>query len=292
MTKRKRPALQLGEILGASAELLKEGGVQSLPIKSLQPGIGQPRREFDVQKLNELARSVQERGILQPLLVRPSGDGYEIVAGERRWRAAQLTGLTEVPVIIRTLTDSEARQLALIENLQREDLNLLDEVDAKLALVAETLQLPVEQAKARLMQLLRLPEHDDHAALDRAFGSLGENWSSFARGKLRVLSWPAPLLETVRTGLPFSLGAVIAGAPTEHQASLLKLARKGASRSELQAELKRRVAQGRPQPTTPSQVARLLGNQKWIGQLPDKDRQAIESWLGKMPSALKEALEE
>lgn len=290
MTKRKRPSLQFGEILGASAELLKEGGTQSLPIKRLRPGAGQPRREFDPQKLNELARSIQERGVLQPLLVRASGEDYEIVAGERRWRAAQIAGLTEVPVVIRILSDGEARQLALIENLQREDLNLLDEVDAKLALVGETLQLPVEQAKARLMQLLRLSPGDEHELLDRAFGSLGENWTSFARGKLRVLSWPAPLLEAVRTGLPFSLGAVIAGAPTEHQATLLKLARKGASRSDLQAELKRLVSQGRTQPTTSSQVARLLGNQKWIKQLPDKDQQAIESWLGKMPDALKEAL--
>ncbi|GAA5502685.1 nucleoid occlusion protein [Deinococcus xinjiangensis] len=290
MTKRKRPAPQFGDILGASAELLKEGGAQSLPIKRLRPGAGQPRREFDAQRLDELARSVQERGILQPLLVRPSGEGYEIVAGERRWRAAQLAGLTEVPVIIRSLTDGEARQLALIENLQREDLNLLDEVDAKLALVAETLQLPVEQAKARLMQLLRLSQGDEHEALDRAFGSLGESWTSFARGKLRVLSWPTPLLEAVRTGLPFSLGAVIAGAPAEHQDALLKLARTGASRSELQAELKRLVTQGRSQPTTSSQVARLLGNPKWIKQLPDKDQRAIESWLEKMPTALKEAL--
>lgn len=290
MTRRKRPALQLGEILGASAELLKSGGQQALALSQLRPGVGQPRREFDAKKLEELSRSIREQGILQPLLVRPSGEGYEIVAGERRWRAAQLAGLTEVPVVVRELSEREARQLALIENLQREDLNLLDEVDAKLALVAETLQLPLEQARARLMQLLRLPNGDEHQALDRAFGSLGENWTSFARGKLRVLNWPAPLLDAVRTGLAFSLGAVIAGAPAEHQAALLKLARKGASRSELQAELKRLAAHKQVKPSASLQVARLLGNQKWVDQLTERDRDALESWLAKMPTALKEAL--
>ncbi|WP_135229983.1 ParB/RepB/Spo0J family partition protein [Deinococcus fonticola] len=292
MTRAKRKPLQLGEILGASAELLKSSGGQTVATTRLKPGQGQPRREFDPAKLEELARSIQEKGILQPLLVRPAGEGYEIVAGERRWRAAQLAQLAEVPVVIRELTDSEARQIALIENLQREDLNLLDEVDAKLALVSETLQLPADQAKARLMQLLRQSEGEEHLALTQAFGSLGENWSTFARGKLRVLSWPAPILAAVRTGLPFSLGAVIAGAPEEHQTALLKLADKGASRTELQAELKRLSAPVKARLSTSAQVGRLLTNHKWLGQLPQKDQNAIESWLGKMPTALKSALEE
>ncbi|OLV17192.1 Chromosome (plasmid) partitioning protein ParB [Deinococcus marmoris] len=129
--------------------------VTSLPVTLLRPGTGQPRRAFDPVKLEQLASSIRERGMLQPLLVRPVGESYEIVAGERRWRAAQQAGLQEVPVLVRDLTPEEARQLALIENLQREDLNAVDEVDAKLALVALALGVTPVEARTRLLQMLR-----------------------------------------------------------------------------------------------------------------------------------------
>ncbi len=290
MTRRKRPPLQLGEILGASAELLKPEGGHTLPTEKLRPGAGQPRREFDLLRLEELASSIREQGILQPLLVRPVGAEYEIVAGERRWRAAQLAGLPEVPVIVREYSDSEARQVALIENLQREDLNLLDEVDAKLVLVAETLQIPLEDAKPRLMQLLRSPEGREHQLLDQVFGTLGESWSSFARGKLRVLSWPEPILNAVRAGLPFSLAAVIAGAPEPYQQALLELSKNGATRSKLQAEVKRLTLAYEANLPTTSQVAQLLRNQKWLSSLEPKQQQEVEKWLQNMPSVLKAAL--
>lgn len=100
----------------------------TLKISELQPNREQPRREFDEKALAELADSISQHGILQPLLVRPFLDGgYQIVAGERRFRAARMAGLTEVPVVIRDLSDSETMQLALIENLQREDLTPVEE---------------------------------------------------------------------------------------------------------------------------------------------------------------------
>ncbi len=100
----------------------------TLKISELQPNRDQPRREFDEKSLAELADSISQHGILQPLLVRPFLDGgYQIVAGERRYRAARMAGLTEVPVVIRDLSDSETMQLALIENLQREDLTPVEE---------------------------------------------------------------------------------------------------------------------------------------------------------------------
>ena len=106
---------------------------RNVPIEFLSPSPLQPRRRFDQAELETLAESIRERGILQPLLVRPGTSGaagYEIVAGERRWRAAQLAGLHEVPAVVRELSDQETLELALIENLQRSDLSALDEARA------------------------------------------------------------------------------------------------------------------------------------------------------------------
>ena len=114
--------------LDNSSDAQAESGSVSLPVGQIEPDRGQPRTKFDEEALSELENSIREHGVLQPLLVRPMSDGtYRIVAGERRWRAARRAGLTEVPVIIRSLTDAEAAAIALIENLQREDLNAIEE---------------------------------------------------------------------------------------------------------------------------------------------------------------------
>lgn len=114
--------------LDNSEDVLSEGGSTMLPISDIEPDRGQPRVKFTEEALSELENSIREYGVLQPLLVRPMSDGsYKIVAGERRWRAARRAGLTEIPVIIKSLTDEEASAIALIENLQREDLNPIEE---------------------------------------------------------------------------------------------------------------------------------------------------------------------
>ncbi|HCR44256.1 MAG TPA: stage 0 sporulation protein J [Ruminococcaceae bacterium] len=100
----------------------------TLKVSEIEPNRGQPRKDFDEKSMAELADSIAQHGVLQPLLVRPiPGGGYRIVAGERRWRAARMAGVTEVPAVVREMTDSEEMELALIENLQREDLNPLEE---------------------------------------------------------------------------------------------------------------------------------------------------------------------
>lgn len=105
-----------------------EGGVRTLPIGEISPNPDQPRKTFSEDELNELAESITKIGLIQPILVRPGiTGGYVIVAGERRWRASRLAGLNEVPVIIKALTDDEAAVIALVENLQREDLNPVEE---------------------------------------------------------------------------------------------------------------------------------------------------------------------
>lgn len=115
-----------------------DGGAVELNINELEPNRGQPRKEFNEEAMRELADSIAQHGVLQPLLVRPllSG-GYQIVAGERRWRASRMAGLATVPALIRELTDSEVMQIALIENLQREDLKPLEEAQGYQALMEE-----------------------------------------------------------------------------------------------------------------------------------------------------------
>lgn len=101
--------------------------VVSLKINSIEPNKNQPRKQFDKEKLEALTESIKEHGLIQPIIVVKNNDMYKIVAGERRWRAAKKAGLTEIPVVIRSYTDSEIAQIALIENLQREDLNPIEE---------------------------------------------------------------------------------------------------------------------------------------------------------------------
>ena len=115
-----------------------ENRVWNIAVDKLVPGAYQPRKNFDKELINELASSIKENGIIQPITVRKRGAGvYEILAGERRWRAAQVAGLHEVPAIIKTLSDREALQLALIENIQREDLDSIEEAESYQRLIEE-----------------------------------------------------------------------------------------------------------------------------------------------------------
>ena len=115
-----------------------DGGAVELNINELEPNRGQPRKEFSEEAMRELADSIAQHGVLQPLLVRPlRSGGYQIGAGERRWRASRMAGLATVPALIRELTDSEVMQIALIENLQREDLKPLEEAQGYQALMEE-----------------------------------------------------------------------------------------------------------------------------------------------------------
>jgi ParB family chromosome partitioning protein len=159
---------------GLEAILSVSGGPQSaeelreLPIELISPNPKQPRRNFDEEGLSALAGSLQERGVLQPVLVRPKPGGtYELVAGERRWRAAQMAGLEKIPAIVRAREDAAALEVALIENMAREDLNPIEEARACAALVEE-LGLTREEvgrrvgrgrvAVSNLLRLLDLPD--------------------------------------------------------------------------------------------------------------------------------------
>jgi ParB family chromosome partitioning protein len=144
-------------------------------IEEIHPNPFQPRKTFLEEQLNELVRSIQEKGILQPLVVRRKGDGYELIAGERRWRAAQKAGVKEVPVLIKDVPESEVLELSLIENIQREDLNPIEEGEAYRGLL-EQFHLTQEEVSKRVgkdrttitntLRLLKLPPEIKQSLID------------------------------------------------------------------------------------------------------------------------------
>ena len=158
----------LGLLVGeADAETAGMRPDSTLPISEIKPNKGQPRKTFRPEELAELADSIKQNGILQPLLVRKKGSGYEIVAGERRYQAAKTAGLSEVPVVIREISDDEVFKLALIENLQRSDLSPLEEAQGYRQLIKEKGLTQEELAKilsksrsaiTNTLRLLDLPE--------------------------------------------------------------------------------------------------------------------------------------
>ncbi len=155
----------------------ESSGSTVLPVSEIEPNRSQPRRDFDEESLRELADSIAAHGVLQPLLVRPLAEGgYQLVAGERRWRASRMAGLFEVPVIIREMTDSEMMQIAMIENLQRENLN------------------PVEEAMGYKMLI-----EEYHLTQEEISKSVGKSRPVIANA-LRILSLPKEILDMVSEG--------------------------------------------------------------------------------------------
>ena len=166
--------------------------VETLPLREIEPDPGQPRKTFDDETLAELSASIAEHGLLQPIAVRPKpSGGYLIVAGERRWRASRMAGLTEVPVIVKDVTDEQAMELALEENLQREDLD------------------PVEEAAGIRELMTRCDLTQEQAAR-----KLGKSRSALANS-LRLLSLPETVLELLKSGfITIGHAKVVLGLPT------------------------------------------------------------------------------
>lgn len=156
------------DVLFADTGAGSDDPVRNLRLSEIEPNRSQPRKDFDDAALAELSDSIAKHGVLQPLLVRPTASGvYQIVAGERRWRAARMAGISEVPVLIRELSDEETDQMALIENLQREDLNAVETAEGykrlmeKYGMTQEALSEAVGKSRpaiANMLRLLTLPE--------------------------------------------------------------------------------------------------------------------------------------
>ena len=166
--------------------------IETLPLREIEPDPGQPRKTFDDETLAELSASIAEHGLLQPIAVRPKpSGGYLIVAGERRWRASRMAGLTEVPVIVKDVTDEQAMELAVVENLQREDLD------------------PVEEAAGIRELMTRCDLTQEQAAR-----KLGKSRSALANS-LRLLSLPETVLELLKSGfITIGHAKVVLGLPT------------------------------------------------------------------------------
>src|SRR5262245_55710611 len=155
----------LGALLSSAPEVAAPP--VELPISSISPNPNQPRKDFDDNALRELADSLRQSGLLQPLVVRRMGDAYQLIVGERRWRAAKLAGIERIPAVIREATDSESLELALVENLLRENLNPLEEAEAYQRLLADFDWTQEELGErvgkdrssiANALRLLKLPE--------------------------------------------------------------------------------------------------------------------------------------
>jgi ParB family chromosome partitioning protein len=181
---RPKPGMGRGleAILSVSTEGVRaEEELRELPVELISPNPNQPRRRFDQQALTALAGSLGERGVLQPVLVRPKAGGtYELIAGERRWRAARIAGLQVIPALIRPREDAEALEIALIENMAREDLNPIEEARAcaalveELALTREQVGLRVGRSRVAVSNLIRLLDLPDEVIELLIGGALSE----------------------------------------------------------------------------------------------------------------------
>ena len=246
----------MSPFLGRALEQLQETRSKpttapaTLPLSALYTQ-AQPRRRFE--RIEELAESIRAQGVLQPLLVKPDGDGrrYRVIAGERRLRAAHLAGLTEVPVRILNLTDEEARVVALLENLQREDLNPYEETVGVLELLSEDLA----KSRAEVVSLLRRMRKErrgeaghnvmaspEAQRVEETFKALGRmTWESFVQNRLPLLSLPEDVREALEAGaIPYTaaleLKKVKDGA---YRAELIRQISEGLSLRELKQLVRR-----------------------------------------------------
>ncbi len=208
---------------------------QSVAISQIKLPPQQPRRYFDPQKITQLAESIKEHGVLEPLLVRPiSGDNYELIAGERRLRAAKEAGLTEVPVVAHEFTDKQALQVSLIENLQREDLNPVEETEGILQLLAIELERTQSEVVSLLYRMLdeskgKVPHNvmgnSETTTIQQVFNEVASmEWQSFVSNRLPLLNLPEDVLEVLRQGkLEYTKARAIARIKDDKQRkSLLK----------------------------------------------------------------------
>ncbi|WP_114954603.1 ParB/RepB/Spo0J family partition protein [Sphingosinicella terrae] len=210
----------------------KRGDVRQLPVASIEPHPDQPRRVFREEALAELAQSIQSRGVIQPIVVRPHGHRFQIVAGERRWRAAQKARLHEIPAIVREFSEAETLEIALLENLQRQDLNAIEEAQAYKRLMEdfghtqEALGQIVHKSRSHVANLLRLL---DLPPAVQAMVDSGELTMGHARALVSAQDPEALADEVVRRGLSVRETEKLAreGKPTRQRP--LPIGYKGAS---------------------------------------------------------------
>ncbi len=285
-------------------DLLGEEQPLTLPLTAIVFPESQPRRYFNPEKMAQLTESIKTHGILENLVVRPLGnEKYELVAGERRYRAAKAAGLTDVPVTIRKLTNEEALEIALIENLQREDLNPLDETEGMLSLLSLRLKLDLAQIRLLLYQMFNVRtgkvtnnviSNAQSETVQTIFTEIGRmSWESFITNRLPLLNLPPDILEALRQGkIEYTKAKAIAKVKEEGaRTALLEAA---IQNSLSLSEIKTRIAALKPSPDTTSPKHQVQTISRRLNQLKlwEKDKKTwkkVEGLLGKIETLLAEA---
>lgn len=254
----RKPSSQLAAIVAAAQSNVEgirqnEGerrAARQLPIGQISPSPYQARRDFS--NLASLVEDIREHGVLQPILVRPLGeDRFELIAGERRWRASQEAGLTKIPAVVREFTDREALLVGLAENLQREDLNAYEIARAVIELAAAELEQPADQVRKALSS--KRPEEEVLRAMDAALGLLNKDMTlrTYQRHYLPLLRLDPHLIEAIEHGASYAAVLLIRGVEKRQQQQWLpKLVSGEWSRSDLEEALRkhRSAAKAKPVP--------------------------------------------
>ncbi len=296
------PANPLDGLFGDSSSAAEFIFIEEIVTRS------QHRRFFDTEKSEQLVQSVKQHGILEPLLVRPlPNNQYELVAGERRYRAAREVGLTEVPAVIKELSDEEAYAISLVENLQRESLNPVEETEGILQLLALNLDLPRDEIPSLLYQMKNAgeregidlrdnviphPDSDSEQRVQSVFASLGTmSWMSFTRNRLPLLKLPAEILEALGRGqIEYTKAKALARLNKEEDRRLLlaEVIEQNLSLQQIRERIK--SLQATPTPTLKSRMdkayRRLSKGKIWNDA---KKQKKLEKLLTQMEALLEES---
>jgi len=281
----------------------------TVPLASIIISATQPRRYFAPEAMRVLVESVKKDGVLQPILVRPVGDKYELVAGERRYRAAKEAWLTDIPVVVREMSDSEAVQFALMENLQREDLNPVEETEGILELLAITLDSSTAEVPLLLQRLQKeikrkklshnvmgQPEVEsappELAIIQSVFESLGRmSWESFTSNRLPLLNLPADILEALRAGrLEYTKAKEIA--KLESESERIELLEEAIADSLSLSQIRERVKASQPPPEQGEFAARIDATTKRVKKLKVWENPSKRSRLESLLKQLEELISE
>lgn len=292
MTKARSAVPQMRGVSAFLSQPVEPPATNNISISKIRLPEQQPRRYFDPDKLQQLTESVKQHGILEPLLVRPlSGDTYELVAGERRYKAAQAVGLEIVPVTVRELSDQEAVQLALVENLQREDLNPVEETEGVLDLLtltlgcgrAEILEVLTQMATAQKkgIELSGNVSRQIESIASILNSTIGLTPESFRTSRLPLLNLPSDLLNALREGkLEYTKARAVARVKDEQQRQ--ELLERALTENLSLTEIKAQLQDLKPEPKAAAneqllvnrmaEIAKRLKQSKAWGERKKKER--------------------
>ena len=303
MSKRQKPPSQRSQLRNVALfkDSQEQENLPTIPINKITLPKQQPRHYFDSEAMKSLVASVKKEGILQPLLVRPVGKNYELVAGERRYRAAYEVGLTEVPVVIKEMSQEQACGLTLTENLQREDLNPVEETEGILQLLMLKLSMEQEEVISLLHQLANqkrgltdnVVRSKKQQQIEEVFSTVGKLSSeSFRSHRLPLLNLPGEILDTLRQGkIQYTKAKAITKVKDEEQrkALLEEVITEGLSLRQIKERISALASTPQldsPQSSIDKTIRRLRSTKLWKKN--PKKWKKIQSWLNKIEALLEQ----